>query len=128
MIAHRNARGEVVELMQVKEGRCSLGPVGRMDGANLPCTAIFCTCTLPYLLNPVTVAFRGKSWIFDMVCGLIMVPRISSASLRGPGEFALLTWLAMIALVWKEIINSSARNVDNFHPLKGSRQPKGPLV
>ena len=53
-----------------------------------------------------------------------MVPRISSASLRGPGEFAFLTWLAMIALVWKEIINSSARNVDNFHPLKGSRQPK----
>lgn len=41
MIAYRNARGEVVELMQVKEGRCSLGPLGGMDGANLPCMAVF---------------------------------------------------------------------------------------
>jgi hypothetical protein len=43
MIAHRNARGEGgrVELMQVKEGRCSLGPVGRMDGRELLCMAVF---------------------------------------------------------------------------------------
>ena len=32
---------EVVELMQMKEGRCSVGPV-RQDGwRELPCTAVF---------------------------------------------------------------------------------------
>jgi hypothetical protein len=63
MIAHRNTRGEGerVELMQVKEDRCSLGPVGRMDGRELLCMAVFVRARLSYLLSPVTEAFRGKS-------------------------------------------------------------------
>jgi hypothetical protein len=37
-----------------------------------------------------------------MACGLMMLPRITSASLRGSGEFVWLT-----ALVWEEIIDRS---------------------
>jgi hypothetical protein len=62
MIAHRKARGEGgrVELMQVKEEM--LARASRQDGwARTTLHGGFGTCTLSYLLNPVTGAFRGKS-------------------------------------------------------------------
>ena len=70
MIAHRNARGEVVELMQVKEGDARSGQSAGWMARTTLYGAVF-TCTLPYLLRPATVAFCGNSWILDRVCGLI---------------------------------------------------------
>jgi hypothetical protein len=73
--------------MQVKEGRCLFGPVCKMDSANyLARRFLYVHATLSGQL--ATVAFRRKSWILDRVCGLIVVPRISPASLRGTWEFA----------------------------------------
>jgi hypothetical protein len=49
-----------------------------------------------------------------MACGLMMLPRITSASLRGSGEFVLPTRLAVMGLEGN--YQQVARNVDTKVP------------
>src|SRR5271168_1277489 len=82
----------------------------RMDSVNY-LVRWFCTCTLPYLLRPATVAFCGNSWILDRVCGLICGAWDTFCEVYA--DLGIRTSHAGRDSVGPERnINSSARNVD----------------